>query len=109
MIDALASLPEFFRQKMQNVAIVIEDEPTPRQVATHRKQVLGLYQGVPLADRTHLYGMVLPDKITIFQKNIKRACRSEEEIKDLVNQTVRHEIAHHFGITDQRLRDLGVY
>jgi predicted Zn-dependent protease with MMP-like domain len=113
VITALEDLPEFFKQKMENVSLVIEDEPTSEQVAifetTHREIVVGLYQGVPLSDRTHLYGMVLPDQITIFKKNIERVCRNNAEIKKLVNQTVQHELAHHFGISDQRLRELGAY
>ena len=109
IIDTLAELPGFFIRKMKNVDVVIENEPTPKQVKTHRQSVLGLYQGVPLSERTHLYGLVLPDKITIFKRNIERVCKTDEEIKKLVSDTVKHELAHHFGISDERLTDLGVY
>ncbi|MBI4712826.1 MAG: metallopeptidase family protein [Planctomycetes bacterium] len=120
--ESLKNLPRVFRQKMKDVEIVIQDEPTSRQataltagppdrpsVRAGRKSILGLYEGVPLSERTHLYGGVLPDKITIFQQNIERICRTGADIKKLVRQTVMHELAHHFGISDQRLRDIGRY
>ena len=70
--------------------------------------LLGLYEGVPLTERTSNYGLVVPDKITIFQKSIEEACPngSEKEIKEEIRKTVIHEIAHHFGIDDQRLKDI---
>lgn len=109
VVESLAELPEFFTLNMKNVDIVIENEPTPKQIKHHRQNVLGLYQGVPLSERTHLYGLVLPDKITVFKRNIERVCRTDKEIKRLVSDTVKHEIAHHFGISDERLTDLGAY
>lgn len=112
-MKALENLPEVFKRSLENVDVVIEDEPTPEQKrmlnATHRRMVLGLYQGVPLARRNHLYGMVMPDKISIFQRNIERVCKTEEDIVRLVTHTVQHELAHHFGISDKRLKDLGIY
>lgn len=109
VMESLKNLPRVFRRHLKDIEVVIADEPAARQVKTNRKSVLGLYEGVPLSDRTHLYGMVLPDTITIFQKNIERTCRTEQEIKRVVRRTVRHEIAHHFGITDQRLREMDRY
>ena len=113
VIKALENLPEIFKRSLDNVDVVIEDEPTSYQAgmvdAAHRRMVLGLYQGVPLAKRSHLYGMVMPDKISIFKKNIERVCRADEDIVRLVTHTVQHELAHHFGISDKRLRDLGIY
>ena len=98
---------------IENVDVVVEDKPTAEQAGavdtSHRRMVLGLYQGVPLARRSHHYGMVMPDKVSIFQKNIERVCNNEEDIVHLVSHTVQHELAHHFGISDQRLRDLGIY
>lgn len=111
--EALEDLPEVFKRSLENVDVVIEDEPKPEQVmmvdATHRRMVLGLYRGVPLSRRTHLYGMVMPDKITIFKKNIERVCTMDKEIKSLIAHTVQHELAHHFGISDKRLRKSGTY
>lgn len=112
VMESLKNLPRVFRRHLKDIEVVIADEPTVRQAgrtAAGRKSILGLYEGVPLSDRTHLYGMVLPDTITIFQKNIERICRTEQEIKRVVRRTVRHEIAHHFGITDQRLREMDRY
>ncbi len=113
VIRALEGLPQVFKDSLENVDVVVEDEPTAQQAgavdATHRRMVLGLYQGVPLARRSHYYGMVMPDKVSIFQKNIERVCRTDEDIVRLVTHTVQHELAHHFGISDQRLKDLGIY
>jgi predicted Zn-dependent protease with MMP-like domain len=70
---------------------------------------LGLYQGVPLTDRNHGYGLVAPDTITLFQGPIEAECSNMDEIGHVVRHTVIHELAHHFGINDNRLRELGVY
>ena len=109
VMEALVRLPARFREKMENVDIVIGATPSPKTFRRGRANILGLYQGVPQTERTHLYGGVLPDKITLFQKNIERICRDNEEIKYQVARTVRHELAHHFGISDKRLDDLGAY
>ena len=109
VMESMKNLPRVFRRHLKDTEIVVANEPTAYQVKTYRKSVLGLYEGVPLSDRTHLYGMVLPDTITIFQKNIERICRTESEIKRVVRRTIQHEIAHHFGITDHRLREMDRY
>ncbi|MBD3426232.1 MAG: hypothetical protein GF409_03255 [Candidatus Omnitrophica bacterium] len=113
VIQALEELPSLFKDSLENVDVVIEEEPTAEQAravdTAHRRMVLGLYQGVPLHRRSHNYGMVMPDKISIFRKNIEKVCHTEEDIVDLVKHTVQHELAHHFGISDKRLRDLGIY
>lgn len=111
--EALDNLPKVFQDALENVEVVIEDEPTPdqsRSVDSPRKLlVLGLYQGVPLVRRGHHYGQVLPDKVSIFKKNIERICETNEDIKRVVTHTLQHELAHHFGISDQRLKDLDIY
>jgi predicted Zn-dependent protease with MMP-like domain len=71
--------------------------------------LFGLYEGVPRTERTSSYGMVLPDKITIFEGPIRRHTRSDDEMRRVVRRTVVHELAHHFGISDERLRELGAY
>ena len=107
---AVDSLPEEFRERMENVDVVVEDLPSNEQLRrtrTGRSQILlGLYEGVPHTRRGSFYGLVPPDKITVFQKNIEFKCRSEFEIIDEIGRVVRHEIAHHFGIGDARLREL---
>ncbi len=103
-------LPEEFLAKLQNVDIVVEDRPTSAQVARaglrRGETILGLYEGVPQTKRGRHYGMVLPDKITIFQKPIEDRCSYEDEIVAEIQRVVKHEIAHHFGISDARLRQI---
>lgn len=108
--EALEGLPQEFQQKLENIAIVVEDWPSPEQLASvgfrHRGDLLGLYEGIPLTKRGRRMSMVLPDKITIFQKPIERVYRSDREIMRGIGETVRHEIAHHFGISDKRLKEI---
>jgi len=111
---ALGELPEVFKDKLENVDVVIEDEPDMDAIKDlgvgAKGRFLGLYQGVPLKNRTHYYGMMLPDKITLYQANIERVCLTNRvDIYQEVKHVLQHEIAHHFGISDQRLEDLGTY
>ncbi|MGH9090926.1 MAG: metallopeptidase family protein [Acidimicrobiales bacterium] len=96
--DALDSLPEGLARAMDNVAVVVEDGDDGR--------LLGLYHGVPLTGRWGYAGAV-PDRITIYQDPICARCRTEEEVAEQVRRTVVHEVGHHFGIGDARLRELG--
>ena len=98
--SALDGLPEELGRLMSNVAVTVEHRAGP-------PGLLGLYEGVPLTSRTTGYAAVLPDRITIYRQAICAICRSEQEVADQVRRTVIHEIAHHFGIDDQRLRELG--
>ena len=113
VVEAFESLPEDFRRRLENIDIVVEDEPAPehRKAAGSRGRdlLMGLYQGVPLSKRTHFYGNVLPDKITIFRNNIERICRTDDEMKEAVRRTVIHEFAHYFGISDEHMRKSGTY
>src|SRR6266436_432495 len=106
VVDALERLPAVFRERLGSVAIVIEDEATPAQLASVGAPGLyGLYQGIP---RTRLSADAAPapSKITIFRGPLVRANRSPERLAAAVADTVYHEIAHHFGISDDRLREL---
>jgi len=106
VVDALDGLPEVFRERLGSVAIVVEDEPTSAQLASVGAYGLyGLYQGVP---RTNLAadGAPVPSKITIFRGPLMRASRTPEALAAAVTETVYHEIAHHFGISDARLLEL---
>jgi predicted Zn-dependent protease with MMP-like domain len=111
VIRAVESLPEEFRERLDNVDVIVADEPTLKQLSkTERKRgeiLLGLYEGVPLTERGRGYGFVVPDMITIFQRPIEEMCQSDTEIIAEVQKVVRHEIAHHFGISDDRLHELG--
>jgi predicted Zn-dependent protease with MMP-like domain len=109
---AVDSLPEEFHSRLENIDVVVADQPTPGQLGELRKKrgvsLLGLYEGIPLTRRSHYYGLVVPDKITIFQKPIEAICRNDAEIVTRVQRVVLHEIAHHFGISDARLKQLGM-
>ena len=108
---AVDNLPQEFLDCMDNVEVVVEDYPSGTQMrkgnVTTGSILLGLYEGVPRTRRSSYYGMVLPDKITIFQKPIEARCRADEEVAAEIGRVVRHEIAHHFGIGDERLKELG--
>jgi predicted Zn-dependent protease with MMP-like domain len=97
---ALDGLPEDLGRPMSNVAVTVEHGAGP-------PGLLGLYEGIPLTSRTTGYAGVLPDRITIYRQAICAICWSESEVADQVRRTVVHEIAHHFGIDDARLRELG--
>ena len=103
-------LPEEFLNRLQNVAVVVEDRPTASQVdragLRHGETLLGLYEGVPQTRRGRSYGLVPPDKITIFQQPIESRCRDDAKIAAEIERVVQHEIAHHFGISDARLRQM---
>ena len=105
---AIDELPAEFQSKLENVDVLVEDWPSPTQLRQlglrHRTQLLGLYEGVPQTSRDRGYNLVLPDKITVFQKPIEAKCRSERQIETEIGEVVRHEIAHHFGIGDDTLR-----
>ena len=109
--QALHALPQEFQERLDNIEVVIEDEPTVEQLAEAELEsgdsLLGLYEGVPLTERGANYGLVLPDKISIFQRPIEEACRSDVKIKSEVQRVIQHEIAHHFGLDDERLDELG--
>ena len=108
--EAVESLPEEFQERLENIDIVVEEVPSRAELRSvgleGRSTLLGLYEGVPLTRRGLHYGMVVPDKITIFQKPIEDRCRSEAAVKREIQDVVVHEIAHHFGISDERLREL---
>jgi predicted Zn-dependent protease with MMP-like domain len=98
--EALDSLPEEFGTLMRNVVVLVEHGEGP-------PGLLGLYEGVPLTVRSTQYSGVLPDRITIYQRAICADCWSEWDVEDQVRKTLIHEVAHHFGIDDERLRELG--
>ena len=108
--QALQQLPEKIRQQMDNVDLIVEETMTNNQLAYSAiedgKSLLGLYEGIPLTERDD-YGMVLPDKISIFQDSIEAVCTTNEEIVQEVLDTVIHEVAHHIGINDEALDNMG--
>ena len=111
VVEALASIPESLRARMENVAVVVEEWPTPDHLESagldEDDLLFGLYEGTPLTERGVLAEAILPDKITIFQGPLEEACASEEEIREEVRTTIIHEVAHHFGFDEERLAELG--
>lgn len=106
--DALDSLPPEIAARIENVEVVVEDEPSPELLATMRPgtYLFGLYHGIPLTDRGS-YGNTLPDKISIYRGPITRFWRAPEKIRAQIRRTVIHEVGHYFGIPEHRLHELG--
>jgi len=113
LAEALDALPEYFRDRIHNVDIVVQDWPngeTMRQAGVdHPTELLGFYHGVPLTERGHNYYLVLPDKISIYRLPILMHSRTPDEVRDTIHRVLRHEIAHYFGMDDERLREIGAY
>lgn len=110
MREAIATIPAGLRRHLDNVEVVIADWPTEEELratdAPAGHTLFGLYTGIPLLDRTSNYDMVLPDRITIFQGPLEEACDNPEELCREIQDTVIHEFAHHFGLTDEDLRQI---
>ena len=108
---ALDEIPEQLAERMDNVVILLRNQPTTEELdsvgLSGRHTLLGLYVGQPLTNRGW-YGETLPDRIMIYQQPIESICRSEDEVVEQVRETVLHEIAHHFGIDDDRLDEIGI-
>jgi predicted Zn-dependent protease with MMP-like domain len=103
--EALDDLPEWIRETMENVEVTVEDWPPPDQPS-----LLGLYQGVPLSQRGFHYAGALPDRITLYRFPIERmAGGNDERLRKAIVHTIAHEIAHHFGISDERLHEIDAY
>ena len=111
--EVLDDLPEFFQDRLDNVEVIVEEFPDRHTLRLARARspydLLGFYHGIPLTERTASYGLVAPDKISIYRRPIEMQCRTEEELRQMIRRVVLHEIAHHFGIDDDRLRDIGAY
>lgn len=109
---AIRSLPSPFQANLANVDVVVERRPSAGQMRRAKvpagHTLLGLYEGLPQTRRGAWYNFALPDRITIFQEPIEATCETEEELTAAVRRTVVHEIAHHFGIDDARLTELGM-
>jgi predicted Zn-dependent protease with MMP-like domain len=107
--EALDSLPEEFRSRIQNVAILVEDFPLnqpPPQPSQHRRLLLGIFHGVPATKRSVFNLPTGPDHIVLYQKNIEAVCSSEAEVRHQIRQTLIHELGHYFGMTEAQLKDV---
>ena len=106
--DALDSIPPEFADEMENIAVVVEDWPTPEQLDGRSGTLLGLYQGIDILGRSPIgYTGVMPDRITIFRGPLCELARDEEDLAHQVRVTVLHEVGHYFGLSDDRLHELG--
>ncbi|MDX1414202.1 MAG: metallopeptidase family protein [Candidatus Promineifilaceae bacterium] len=114
IVEAVAQLPVFFQEKLDNIEILAAQWPSRQEMQRTGlppgSLLLGLYQGIPLTERTHYYNLVPPDTITLYQGPIERVAGPDKSrIREQVRRTVIHEIAHHFGISDDRLHELDAY
>ena len=109
--QAITSLPPMVAGRLANVEVVVKDRPTREELAmvgTDLTETLfGLYTGIPLTERNSSYGMVLPDKITLYQRSIEEVCRTKGEIQEQIRTTLLHEIGHHFGLSEDELEEAG--
>jgi predicted Zn-dependent protease with MMP-like domain len=108
--EALQSIPDRFRDAMQNIAIVVEDEPTSQQLREvdlePPETLLGLYQGTPLTERSWAHGNALPDKITLFQGPIEESSEDEDDTVIAIGETLIHEIGHYFGLSEEEIEEI---
>jgi predicted Zn-dependent protease with MMP-like domain len=106
--DALDDIPPDLGEAMENVAVVVEEWPTPEQAARAHGRLLGLYEGIPITRRGPIsYRGVAPDHITVFRGNLCALAHDEADLEQRVRVTVLHEVGHYFGMSDNRLRELG--
>ena len=108
--EALDDIPRRFREAMTNVAVVVEDEPSPELLAEMEMEpgdtLFGLYHGTPLTERDSHYGNALPDRISIYQRPIEDACEDDEDIRQCVAETVIHEFGHYFGLSEEEIEEI---
>jgi predicted Zn-dependent protease with MMP-like domain len=108
--EAIAIIPRRFRREMRNIAIVVEDEPSPALLAEldiePPDSLFGLYQGVPLPQRTWDFGNVLPDRITLYQRTIEREADDEDDARAVIGETLIHEVGHYFGLSEDEIQEI---
>ena len=110
--EALDTLPGEIRVRMENVTVLVEEEPTPEQIQcagldSLQDTLFGFYEGSPLSERGHDFGMALPDRIILFYRPLVESCRSPAAIREEIRRTVVHEVAHFLGLGDDEIEDLG--
>lgn len=108
--EAIDAIPPKFGENLKNVAFVVEDEPSPQQRVKLKllpfQSLYGLYEGIPLVQRTNNYSLVLPDKITLFKLPLEQSSNSHQELTDQINKTVWHEVAHYYGLGHDKIKEL---
>lgn len=105
--EAIALIPRRFRREMTNIAVVVEDEPSAQLLDEMEIEppdsLYGLYQGTPLTERAWGYGNTLPDRVTLFRKVIEEDCETDDDVRDVVAETLIHEIGHYFGLSEEEI------
>ena len=108
--EAVTLIPRRFRREMKNLALVVEEEPSPALLDEMEIEppdsLYGLYQGIPLPERSWTDGNHLPDKITLFQRPIEEDCEDEEEIRAVIGETLIHEVGHYFGLSEEEIEEI---
>jgi predicted Zn-dependent protease with MMP-like domain len=111
MENSMLSIPDIFKEKLDNIIFIVEDMPSDHDLARldlhDRRQLLGLYSGIPYTHRNTWYSGTMPDRIILFQKNIEAVCNSKTELSKKIQEVVIHEIAHYFGMNDKEIRKAG--
>jgi predicted Zn-dependent protease with MMP-like domain len=110
LTEAIALIPKRFRREMKNLALVVEDEPSPELLdemdIDPPDTLYGLYQGTPLPERTWAFGNQLPDRITLFQGPIEEDCEDEDEVRAVIGETLIHEVGHYFGLSEEEIEEI---
>jgi predicted Zn-dependent protease with MMP-like domain len=110
-VEALTEIPEEFLEKLENVEVWVEEEPDPELLSEMgldaRETLFGVYQGLPLGEQSFFQAPVLPNRIILYRQPILEVCQTRAEVQEQIRKTVVHEIAHHFGFSEDRLRELG--
>ena len=110
LVEAIALIPKRFRREMKNLAVVVEDEPSPELLDDMEidppDSLYGLYQGTPLPERTWAFGNHLPDRITLFQKPIEEDSEDEDEVRAVIGETLIHEVGHYFGLSEEEIEEI---
>lgn len=110
VVEAVTLIPKRFRREMKNLALVVEDEPSSDLLDDMEIEppdsLYGLYQGVPLPERSWAHGNHLPDKITIYQKPIEEDCDDEDEMRAVIGETLIHEVGHYFGLSEEEIEEI---
>ncbi len=108
--EAVGLIPRRFRKAMQNLALVVEDEPTPALLAEMEIEppdsLYGLYQGTPLPERTWGFGNALPDRITLYQRPIEEDCDDEDDVREVIGETLLHEVGPYFGLSEEEIEEI---
>ena len=108
--EAVALIPRRFRKVMQNLALVVEEEPTAALLAEMDIEppdsLYGLYQGTPLPERTWGFGNALPDRITLYQRPIEEDCDDEDDVREVIGETLIHEVGHYFGLSEEEIEEI---